>query len=90
MELLFEEAVANAVWITPIVSIIVQLLKPFSIPKDFFPHVSLGVGLLVGVVIGFASGNWIHLLTGLISGLAASGLYDTLKMTKDKTEGQSK
>lgn len=90
MEALLNEAIAHAVWITPIVTIIVQLLKPFNINKQFYPHVSILVGVLIGVIIGFASGSWVHLLTGLLSGLSASGLYDVGKLTKQAIKNKPK
>lgn len=90
MELLFENSVANAALLTPIVTIIVQLLKPFNINTDFYPHVSIAVGLLIGLIIGFATSDWAYLLTGLISGFSASGLYDVGKFTKQATKNKPK
>lgn len=76
MELIFAEATTNAVALAPLITIIVQLLKPMNIKKDYLPHVSLACGLLIGVVISIATGDYMNVLAGALAGLGGSGLYD--------------
>lgn len=76
MEAVFAEATTNAVALVPIITVVVQLLKPMNIKKDYLPHVSLACGLFIGVVIGIATGDYMNILAGALAGLGASGLYD--------------
>ncbi len=65
---------------------ILFLLKiAFNIDKRFLPLLSLVLGTLVSVLLSFSLGTPIAnaVLLGAISGLGASGLYDTLKKTTD-------
>lgn len=76
MELIFAEATTNAVTLAPIITVIVQLLKPFNIKNDYLPHVSLACGLCVGLVISLVTSDYLNVLAGALAGLGASGLYD--------------
>lgn len=76
MEVVFAEAITNAIALAPIITIIVQLLKPMNIKKDYLPHVSLACGLLIGVIVSLITGDYMNVLAGALAGLGASGLYD--------------
>ena len=76
MELVFAEATTNAVALVPLITIMVQLLKPMNIKKDYLPHVSLACGLFIGVIVSLITGDYMNILAGALAGLGASGLYD--------------
>ena len=76
MDLIFAEATTNAVALAPLITIIVQLLKPMNIKKDYLPHVSLACGLLIGIIVSLITSDYMNVLAGALAGLGASGLYD--------------
>lgn len=76
MELVFAEATTNAIALAPLITIIVQLLKPMNIKKDYLPHVSLACGLFIGVIVSLVTSDYMNILAGALAGLGASGLYD--------------
>lgn len=76
MELVFAEATTNAVALVPLITIIVQLLKPMNIKNDYLPHVSLACGLFIGLIISVVTGDYMNVLAGALAGLGSSGLYD--------------
>lgn len=81
---LFKTAELSAVILIPIIGGIMEALKiAFNIDKRFLPLLSLILGTLVSVLLSFSLGTPIAnaVLLGAISGLGASGLYDTLKKT---------
>lgn len=84
METIFNNAIVLATALTPFLTIAIELLKPFKIPKNFLPHTSIALGVIIGIVIALLSGNGIALygLAGALSGASASGIYDTAKKTK--------
>lgn len=72
-------AVVIAAALAPIIAGIVQAIKKANyFNTKYLPIVALAVGFLVGLIIGLAFGlNVAELaLSGLIAGLASSGLYD--------------
>lgn len=66
----------TAIILAPIIQIAVELLKPFNLNPDFYPHVSLLCGLGVGIVLSIIYQNPEFILSGLLGALSASGLYD--------------
>ena len=74
----------NAVVIVPVIVAIVQTIKLSGfVPDHFAPLVSIGVGIIIGLLDGHA-GNiaWTStLLNGVVYGLMASGLYSGVKVT---------
>ena len=90
MEALFTELEALIPALAAVLVVVVQLLKPFNIPNDFIPHVSIGVGILFGLLMAFGVGGdyFTYGLAGAIAGATASGLYDTGKGTVNAIEEQ--
>lgn len=88
MEALFLEVEALIPVLAAGLIVIVQLLKPFNIPSDFLPHVSIGVGILLGLLMAFGVGQdyFTYGLAGAIAGATASGIYDTGKGTVNAIE----
>ena len=87
METLFNEAIVMAGVLTPFILILVQLVKQTEINTNYLPHVSIALGTVAGMVIGFASGAELFNsgLAGFISGASASGLFDAGKiLTKEE------
>ena len=87
MELLINEAILMAGVLTPLILILVQLVKQTEVNKKYYPHVSIVLGTVAGMVIGFASGADLFNsgLAGFIAGASASGLFDAGKiLTKEE------
>lgn len=64
----------NATLVAICVGLTEVVKQAFGLPSKYAPLVSIGVGIVAGLlVIGFTVPAG---LIGLISGLAASGLYD--------------
>ena len=84
METIMNEAVILAGAMTPIILILVQLVKGLDVDKKYLPHISILLGTVAGVVFGFAIGGelFVYGLAGFISGAASSGLYDGIKSLK--------
>lgn len=80
------EAIIIAAILTPLVSGLTQAIKR-SVPKlKGHPEaVSLGTGVLLSILvsIGFGQDLPYMILAGVVSGLAASGLYDNIKGDKN-------
>jgi len=78
---LLNEAVGLAVVMTPIIAILVELVKSAHINKQFLPLISIVLGIAMGVVFSYAMSADVFLygLAGLLSGASASGLYDVTK-----------
>jgi hypothetical protein len=74
---------ASAVAIVPIIIALVQALKMVWNKADrFAPIVSIGLGILITLVADHNSADWSNsLLSGVVYGLSASGLYSGLKST---------
>lgn len=87
--IIIDTIIVYAAVLSVITVAVVQLIKTSTvIPSKLMPLISLGVGLLVGVVALFVpeiTGDLSvggHLLAGAISGLSASGLFDLATKTK--------
>ncbi|MDR1913043.1 MAG: hypothetical protein LBQ68_00975 [Clostridiales bacterium] len=79
-------------------AIIIQILKKFrlSIPTKYLPYLSIGIASLINAFIMFAQNEFDfarfdffdYLLTGIVSGLTASGGYDTALYLLDIKKNQ--
>ncbi|TLQ08850.1 hypothetical protein FEZ48_02900 [Marinilactibacillus psychrotolerans] len=84
MENLMNEAVVLAGIMAPIIGMVIELIKRTKIDNQWMPHLSVLAGIIVGLVFALATGAGLFLygLAGMISGAAASGLYDLIANTK--------
>ena len=84
MDNLLNEAAALAVVLTPVIAIIVQLIKQTAINTRWLPHISIAIGLLTGVVFGayMSADLFLYGLAGALSGAGASGAFDAVKSAK--------
>lgn len=71
---------------TVIIAVIIalgQLLKNTGVSAKYIPLVSLALGIVAGLV--FFDGSIANqILTGIVAGLSASGLYDHTKIVTKK------
>ena len=67
----------------PIIVAIVQSIKMFSgIADKYAPIISIGVGILVAFLLAHDTGDIsANILSGILFGLAASGLYSGIQAT---------
>ena len=85
-----EEVLAFATVLTPVIVALVELVKKTFFPKkNYIPLIAL----LLGVFIGVASYPFtdfdltVRIWAGGISGLASTGLFESLKKHKSTIEG---
>lgn len=72
----------NAIVIVPIVIAICQAVKLTGWVKDHYvPFLSIGVGMVIAFLSNHSSDISANLLSGVIFGLMASGLYSNVKTT---------
>lgn len=69
-------------FIIPITFIIVELLKRY-VPKKYLPLLAVLLGAVMGLVYGiyYSLDPFVHIVTGVIYGASACGLYDTATKT---------
>jgi hypothetical protein len=79
---MIEEALANSFWVIPLVVAIVQVFKMTGISGKWSPLLSLGVGIGLGFLVGEDHSIQHILLSGVIYGLSASGLYSGVQSTQ--------
>lgn len=75
--------------ITVIIAVIIglgQILKQVGVPNKFLPVISLVLGIIGGVFFGGAETMEGNIMTGLMIGLSASGLYDQTKIVKKEED----
>lgn len=86
MEQIMNEAIIIAAILTPLVSGLTQAIKR-SVPKlGAYPEaVSLATGVTLATIVSLGFGQELPymVLAGVVSGLAASGLYDNIKGGKN-------
>lgn len=84
MEELLDSAVGLAVVLSPVIGIVIQLIKQTAVDNRWLPHLSILAGVLVSLVFGYATGADLFLygVAGFLSGAGASGLYDALANSK--------
>lgn len=67
----------------PVVAGICQAVKyTGKVAKNYIPVVSIAVGLVLGLIATYFTKDVETVVTGVIAGLAASGLYDTVTVKK--------
>ena len=89
-----ESIIAFATVISAITIALTQLVKQLGVPKNIVPLIAIGIGIVLGGITAFipeivtelSIGG--RLLAGLISGLMATGIWETVRTrtgsTKDK------
>lgn len=88
-----ESIIAFATVISVITIALTQLVKQAGVPKNVVPLIAIGIGIVLGGITAFipeivtelSIGG--RLLAGLISGLMATGIWETVRTrtsTKDK------
>jgi hypothetical protein len=75
------ESALTAIGTAPVITALVQLVKPFVKRDDWFGPLALLFGVLTNVGAGLATGGNVaeSFAAGVLAGLAASGLYSTGK-----------
>lgn len=71
----------------PLILGLVSMIKGFNIPKRYLPVISLFLGLLVGIFYVYPHDIKGGIISGLMLGLSASGLYSS---TKNIVKGDGK
>jgi hypothetical protein len=80
----------SAVAIVPVIVALVQVAKMVGLPSKFSPLVSLGAGILISFLFGNETGNISQsILSGVVYGLSASGLYSGIKTTAHATNNET-
>ncbi len=69
----------NAMALIPIITILVDVIKKAGLPKNFAPLVSVILGIVFGLIYENSGNVKNAIITGLIMGMSASGLYSTGK-----------
>lgn len=77
---IIEAMTMSAAAVVPIIVAITQMFK-FWIPEKFIPFISLGIGIVITFLLAdnFRADMGGTILTGILFGLAASGLYSNVK-----------
>lgn len=72
-------------FIVPLTLIITQLIKSTPIKNTWMPHISVVLGGVLGAVYALYYGGDLmtNIVTGVIYGASASGIYDAAKNTKE-------
>lgn len=88
MDALLNEAVAMAGVMLPVIAIVVQLVKQADVPTKWLPHISIVLGIAVGLVFGYATGGdlFMYGLAGFLSGAGASGVYDAIQAPRKESK----
>jgi hypothetical protein len=77
---LFTNPTLNSVAVVPLILALVQVAKMMNVPHKWSPILSIGIGILLSFLIGYENGSLTNnILTGIIHGLSASGLYSGTK-----------
>lgn len=82
LNLNIDEVVSNSFWVVPLVVAVVQAIKMMNMPTKFAPIVSIGVGVGFGFLVNSGFTLTQNLLSGVIYGLSASGLYSGITVTQ--------
>lgn len=85
----FSSALENSFWVVPLVVAIVQVFKMTGISGKWSPLISLGVGIGLGFLVGEDHSIQSILLSGVIYGLSASGLYSGVMSTQKVSQVKS-
>ena len=81
----------NGIALIPIITLIIDVLKRAGLPNKFAAIVSIILGMIFGVFFQSTPDLKERILTGIIMGMSASGLYSSgkavtksIKNTKNK------
>jgi hypothetical protein len=85
----YNEAIANSFWIIPLVLAIVQAIKMMGVATRFSPIISIGVGVGLGFLVNTDHTISQSILSGVIYGLSASGLYSGITVTQKVADVKS-
>ncbi|MCT1577938.1 hypothetical protein M3E13_16520 [Oceanobacillus kimchii] len=65
----------------PVIVILTQCFKFFSIPRQYFPTIASVLGFLISIFISHQHDLWAGIFMGAFYGAAAVGTYASLKTT---------
>ncbi|WP_284140040.1 MULTISPECIES: hypothetical protein [unclassified Virgibacillus] len=65
----------------PLIVIITQLFKFFSIPRQYFPTIAGALGFIISIFFSHRHNLWAGIFMGAFYGAAAVGTYASLKTT---------
>jgi hypothetical protein len=65
----------NGIALIPLITILVDVIKKAGLPNNFAPLVSLVLGVIFGFMFDSNGDVKSAIVTGLIMGMSASGLY---------------
>jgi len=85
----FSVALENSFWVVPLVVAIVQCFKIVGVSAKWSPLISLAIGVGVSFLISEDHTLQHILLSGVIYGLSASGLYSGVKSTQKISDVKS-
>ena len=85
----FSIALENSFWVVPLVVAIVQIFKMTGISGKWSPLLSLAVGMGLSFLVSEDHTLQAILLSGVIYGLSASGLYSGVSATQKVSEVKS-
>jgi hypothetical protein len=85
----FSSALENSFWVVPLVVAIVQVFKMTGISGKWSPLISLAVGVGLGFLVSEDHSLQYILLSGVIYGLSASGLYSGVQSTQKVSQVKS-
>jgi hypothetical protein len=85
----FSSALENSFWVVPLVVAIVQVFKMTGISGKWSPLISLAVGIGLSFLVAEDHTLQAILLSGVIYGLSASGLYSGVQSTQKVSQIKS-
>jgi hypothetical protein len=85
----FSNTLADSFWVVPLVVAIVQVFKMTGISGKWSPLISLAVGIGLGFLVSEDHTLQHILLSGVIYGLSASGLYSGVQSTQKVSQVKS-
>ena len=85
----FSLALENSFWVVPLVVAIVQIFKMSGVSGKWSPLLSLAVGMGLAFLVSEDHTIQAILLSGVIYGLSASGLYSGVSATQKVSEVKS-
>lgn len=85
----FSSALENSFWVVPLVVAIVQVFKMTGVSGKWSPLISLAVGVGLGFLVSEDHSLQYILLSGVIYGLSASGLYSGVLSTQKISDVKS-
>jgi hypothetical protein len=89
MSTVYNDVVSNSFWIIPLVVAIVQAIKMMGVASKFSPIISIGVGIGLGFLVNNDFTTAQSILSGVIYGLSASGLYSGITVTQKVADVKS-